>query len=244
MGLFHSRNIGFPDFSPLGTDLHCHVLPGMDDGASTMNESIRMLTEMARLGFSKIIATPHVISSLYPNTRDQIEGQVFHLQEVIFDLKLDILIEGSGEYHMDDELLGLVQKSEVIPFGQRNYLLIELPWEKPRFSYEEILREIQILGYMPVIAHPERYGWMMGNMKLYQRLKDFGVLFQLNINSLNSLYGFPSKYAAHQLIDAGMISFAGSDAHYMGHITELQKALQNSHFAKLVNSGTLLNGEL
>ena len=83
MGFFHTKNIGFPDFSPLGTDLHCHVLPGMDDGASTMNESIRMFTEMARLGFTKIIATPHVISTLYPNTKDQILGQVSHLQEIL-----------------------------------------------------------------------------------------------------------------------------------------------------------------
>jgi tyrosine-protein phosphatase YwqE len=250
MGFFRNSNNGFTDFSAIATDLHCHVLPGMDDGAATMSESLKMLTEMARLGFTKIIATPHVVSTLYPNTREQILGQVSHLQEVIEErLKaqgagLKIEIEASGEYHMDDELLGLVHGGEVIPFGKQNYLLVELPWSKPWFSYEEVLREIQAAGYRPIIAHPERYAWLMGNMKLYQKLKDMGMFFQLNLNSLNGLYGFQARMAAHQLIDAEMISFTGSDAHYMGHVNELSKVLQNKHFAKLMHSGRLLNSEL
>lgn len=248
MGFFRNNNNGLTDFSAIATDLHCHVLPGMDDGAATISESLKMLTEMARLGFTKIIATPHVVSTLYPNTRDQILGQVSHLQEVIEErLKAQgarIKIEGSGEYHMDDELLGLVHSGEVIPFGKLNYLLVELPWSKPWFSYEEVLREIQAAGYVPIIAHPERYAWLMGNMKLYQKLKDMGMFFQLNLNSLNGLYGFQARMAAHQLIDAEMISFTGSDAHYMGHVNELSKVLQNKHFAKLVHSGRLLNSEL
>jgi tyrosine-protein phosphatase YwqE len=270
MGFFRNNNNGLTDFSAIATDLHCHVLPGMDDGAATMSESLKMLTEMARLGFTKIIATPHVVSTLYPNTREQILGQVSHLQEVIEErlkaqgsgqnegLKAQgaglkegdkaqgarIKIEGSGEYHMDDELLGLVHSGEVIPFGKLNYLLVELPWSKPWFSYEEVLREIQAAGYVPIIAHPERYAWLMGNMKLYQKLIDMGMLFQLNLNSLNGLYGFQARMAAHQLIDAEMISFTGSDAHYMGHVNELSKVLQNKHFAKLVHSGRLLNSEL
>ena len=254
MGFFRNNNTDFPDFSSIGTDLHCHVLPGMDDGAATMSESLKMISEMARLGFTKIIATPHVISSLYPNTKEQILGQLSHLQEVLEERQkaegrgqmegTGIKIEASGEYHMDGELIGLVERGEVIPFGKENYLLVELPWSKPWFSYEEILREMQSAGYLPVIAHPERVPWMMGNMKLYQKLIDLGVLFQLNLNSLNGMYGFPARMAANSLIDAGMISFTGSDAHYMGHVNELPKVLHNKHFVKLMHSGRLLNSEL
>ncbi len=272
MGFFRNNNTDFSDFSAIGTDLHCHVLPGMDDGAATMSESLKMLSEMARLGFTKIIATPHVISTLYPNTKEQILGQLSHLQEVLEERQkaegrglkerlkaqgsglkegdkaqgagLKIEIEASGEYHMDGELIGLVEKGEVIPFGKRNYLLIELPWSKPWFSYEEVLREIQAAGYKPIIAHPERYSWLMGNMKLYQKLIDLGMFFQLNLNSLNGIYGFPARMAANSLIDAGMISFTGSDAHYMGHVNELPKVLHNKHFVKLMHSGRLLNSEL
>ncbi len=255
MGFFRTNNIDFPDFSALGTDLHSHILPGMDDGASTITESLRIINEMARLGYRKLITTPHVISTLYPNTKDQILGQGFHLQEFLEDERqkaegkgqieeLGIRVEVSGEYHMDGELLDLVQSGEVLPFGKENYLLIELPWNRPSFSYEEVFREIQLLGYVPVVAHPERIPWMMGNMKMYQRLIDLDLVFQLNLNSLNGLYGFASKMAAHQLIDAGMIGFAGSDVHYTGHVTELQKVLQSRHFAKLMRSGTLLNSQL
>ena len=93
MGFFRNNNNGLTDFSAIATDLHCHVLPGMDDGAATMSESLKMLTEMARLGFTKIIATPHVVSTLYPNTREQILGQVSHLQEVIEER---LKAQGSG----------------------------------------------------------------------------------------------------------------------------------------------------
>lgn len=244
MGIFRYKKKTYPDFSMLGTDLHNHVLPGMDDGSATMEESLKILREMAKTGFRKIIATPHVISSIYPNTKDQILGQMYHLQDIIKQEGINIEVEASGEYHMDQELLAKVQEDEVIPFGRNKYLLIELPFQKPSFSCEKILLQIQMLGYQPVIAHPERYVWLMGNMKQYEKLKDQGFLFQLNINSLNGLYGFPARITARRLIDAAMIAFTGSDVHHSGQVAELKKVLSDKHFERLVNSGNLLNGEI
>jgi tyrosine-protein phosphatase YwqE len=157
---------------------------------------------------------------------------------------IQIEVEASGEYHMDYEFLGKVMEGEVIPFGNKKYLLIELPFQKPTYSIEEILLQTQLAGYEPVIAHPERYFWLMGKMKLYEGLKDRGMFFQLNLNSLSGFYGFPAKVAANRLIDAGMIDFAGSDAHYYGHLLVLQKVLHNRHFIKLIQSNKLLNSSL
>lgn len=244
MGLFNKIRLSYSDFSQIGIDLHSHILPGMDDGSSSLGESLKMLREMERIGFSKIITTPHVISALYPNTKEQILGQVYHLQDIIRQEGIQLEVEASGEYHMDYEFLGKVQGGEVIPFGKKKYLLIELPFQKPTFSIEEILYQTQLLEYEPVIAHPERYVWLIGKMKLYKGLKDRGMFFQLNLNSLAGLYGFPAKVAANQLIDAGMIEFVGSDAHHTGHLLELPKVLYNKHFVKLLQSNKLLNSIL
>lgn len=244
MGLFSKIKPIHSDFSFLGTDLHSHVLPGMDDGSPSMGESLKMLRAFAEAGFRKIITTPHVNSALYPNTKEKILGQMYVLQDRIVQEGIPITLEVSGEYHMDFEFLGKVQSGEVIPFGKPNYLLVELPFQKPSFSYDEILYQVQLSGYEPVLAHPERYVWLMGNKRLYSGLKNRGVHFQLNMNSLSGLYGFPIKLAAHQLIDAGMIDFIGSDAHYSGHVTDLQRVWQNSHFTKLVQSNNLRNADL
>lgn len=241
MALFNLIRKSLGDFSMIGVDLHSHVLPGMDDGSPSLSESLKMLREMEKMGFRKIITTPHVISDMYPNSTEQILGQLYHLREIIGQEGIQIDVEATGEYHMDYQFLKRVKSSEVIPFGEKNYLLIELPFQKPGFSYLEILYQTQLSGYEPVIAHPERYVWLFGKIKLYQELKDRGMLFQLNLNSLNGLYGLPIRMAANQLIDAGMIDLVGSDAHHTGHLKDLLKVLNNKHFHKLVQSGKLLN---
>jgi len=244
MGFFKKDRLFYPDFSLIGTDLHNHVLPGLDDGSPSLAESLKMLREMERIGFRKIIATPHVISALYPNTKEQILGQVYHLQDIIIQEGIRLEVQASAEYHLDFEFLGKVQGGEVIPFGKKNYLLIELPFQKPTFSIREILYQTQLSGYEPIIAHPERYVWLMGKMKQYEELKNWGMLFQLNLNSLSGLYGFPAKIAANKLIDAGMVEFTGTDAHHFGQLVELQKVLNNRHFSKLMQSVSLYNSLL
>lgn len=244
MGLFTKNKMLLSDFSQIGTDLHSHILPGLDDGSSSLAESLKMLREMERIGFRKIITTPHVISDLYPNTRENILGQLYHLQDRIAQHGIRLEAEASGEYHLDREFPGKVQRGEVIPFGKNKYLLVELPFQKPALPIDEILDGTQHAGYEIVIAHPERYAWLMGKMKLYEGFKNRGIFFQLNLNSLAGRYGFPAKVTANQLIDAGMIEFAGSDAHHTGHLLELSDVLRNKHFAKLVHSGKLLNSSL
>ncbi|MFA6126217.1 MAG: CpsB/CapC family capsule biosynthesis tyrosine phosphatase [Bacteroidales bacterium] len=241
MGLFNKTKISYSDFSSIRTDLHSHLLPGLDDGSSSMAESIKMIRELIRIGYTRVIATPHVISALYPNSKEKILGQLYHMQDVINKEGIQVEVEASAEYHLDDEFLAKVESGEVLPFGKENYLLVEFPFYKPSFSPDIILSRTIQAGYRPVIAHPERYGWMMGKMKLYEGLKDQGVLFQLNLNSLSGMYGFPVKMMANKLVDAGMVDFAGTDAHYLGHLLELRKLLPNKYFVKLVESGRLMN---
>jgi protein-tyrosine phosphatase len=244
MGIFTGKKSAVKDFSVIGTDLHSHVLPGLDDGSPSMEESLKMLEGFAEAGFRKIITTPHVSTAAYPNTRDRILGQLYHLREVAAEKGIPLELEASAEYHLDYEFTERVQTGEVIPFGEKNYLLVELPFLKPGFDFEAVLFRLLVEGYQPVIAHPERYVWMMGRMNYYSRLIERGMLFQVNINSFNGMYGFPIRMAARRLLDAGMISFIGSDAHYLGQVKALTGLLHNHRFARLVESGTLLNATL
>ena len=203
-----------------------------------------MLEAWVALGFRKVITTPHVISALYPNTAERILGQMYALREKIGDWGLGIELEASAEYHLDYEFMGRVEREEVIPFGDRNYLLLELPFQQPSYSIEQILYDVQLAGYEPIIAHPERHNYLSAQFSKYEKLKDRGTMMQLNLNSLNGLYGVPARKAAEKLIDAGMIDLVGSDAHHVAHLVDLRKLLRNKYFLRVLESGNLKNSEL
>ena len=244
MSIFKKKIEGLENFSSLGVDFHSHVIPGIDDGSSSLEESLKMLQLWIDMGFKKIIASPHVITALYPNTKDIILSQMYHLKEVIHDKKLPIEFEATAEYRLDFEFLERMEKGELIPFGRGNFILIELPFQKPAFSIEEIIFEIETTGYQPILAHPERYLYLSADFKKYQAMKDRGLLFQLNANSLNGLYNGLVKRTAEKLIKNNMVEFICSDAHYCQHLTEMNKLLKNRHFNMLVESGMLRNNEL
>ena len=243
MSLF-KKTPSLKDFSFLIVDLHSHVLPGIDDGSPSMEESLKMLNSWVELGYKKIITTPHVIHALYPNTKERILGQMYHLQDVIKENNIPLELEASAEYHLDYEFKDKLNSGEVIPFGKEKYLLVELPFQKPSYSFEEILFDISIAGYEPILAHPERYAYLANNFSEYEALKDRGLLLQVNMNSLTGLYGKQAQKIAERLIKENMVEFAGTDAHHNFHLKEVKKILRNSHFHKLVDSGNLRNAEL
>ncbi len=266
--MFRKSNITYPDFSVIGTDLHSHLLPGLDDGAATLEDSLEMIAMMAKMGYRKLITTPHVVAAYYPNTRERIEGQMYALREEI-DQETERLgdqetvrprdqetvrprdqeterleVFASGEYHLDEGFLGLLEKGEVIPFGKERYILIEFPWRAYPANIGEILSEIDKSGFCPILAHPERVPYLAMKFKSYETLKDQGLLFQLNLCSLTGLYGWPIRMVAEKLITAGMVEVVGSDAHHQAQVRELAKVLKSRHFTMLVDSGRLLNPTL
>ncbi len=244
MQFFRKKIEGLENFSTLGVDFHNHVLPGIDDGSPTLEESLKMLQLWIDMGFKKIITSPHVITALYPNTKDIILGQMHHLKEVIDVNNMPIELEATAEYRLDFEFLERMEKGELLPFGPNNFILIELPFQKPAFSIEEIIFEIESAGYQPILAHPERYIYLYSDFKKYQAMKDRGLLFQLNANSLNGFYNGLVKRTAEKLIKNNLIEFICSDAHHCHHLTEMNKLLKNRHFNKLLESNLLRNIEL
>ncbi len=231
------------DLSPLVTDMHSHLIPGIDDGAPDMATVLALLEQMAGLGFRKIITTPHIMADLYKNNEEIIRKGEAEVKKAIKEAGLNIAFEAVAEYLVDEGFAPMVKGKKLMTFGD-NYVLIELPYYSPPQNLSELLFEMQVAGYKVILAHPERYVYWHGQFPKLEELKDREVFFQLNTISLSGYYSLPTKKISERLIDAGMIDFLGSDMHSFQYFKLLEKALYEPALEKLLNSGKLKNSGL
>lgn len=231
------------DLSILGTDIHSHFIPGIDDGARTMEDSLNLLRAMHEFGYRKVITTPHVMSDHFRNTREGILSGLDSLRNALSKEDLGIEVEAAAEYYLDFDLERKLKEEELLTFGKK-YLLFELSFMNPPDNLYHFIFEAQMKGYKPVLAHPERYPFWIQKFEEYEKLTDKGVLLQLNINSVTGYYSPAVKVLAEKLIKGGMISFLGSDCHHAGHIQLMQRAVKEKALAQLMASGKLLNPTL
>lgn len=231
------------DLSVLGVDVHSHFIPGIDDGAQTLSQSIELLTAMRALGYRKVITTPHSMADGYRNTPEIILGGLDKLRREVERVGLDIEVEAAAEYYLDHDLDPKVERREVLSFGH-NHLLFELPFISEPVMLKQVVFQMQTQGYRPVLAHPERYAFWYNDLSRYTELKERGVLFQLNLVALSGAYGPKAREIAERLIDAGAYEFLGSDCHHMGHVEAIRNTLTRPYLHKLIGSGKLLNNTL
>ncbi|MFN3875153.1 MAG: tyrosine-protein phosphatase, partial [Flavobacteriales bacterium] len=213
---------GPADLSVLGCDVHSHLIPGIDDGARTLEQSIELLRAMEQLGYRKAITTPHSMADGYRNNPEVILGGLERLRAEARSQGLAIDVDAAAEYYLDHELEHKVARREVLTFGD-NLLLFELPFISEPQVLAAMVFQMQTQGYRPVLAHPERYGYWHGDFSKYERLKERGVLFQLNVVALSGAYGPRAREAAERLIDAGAYELLGSDCHNMNHNEAIRK---------------------
>lgn len=238
--LFKKKITPLKDLSALKTDIHSHLIPGIDDGAKTMEESIELIQELYKLGFRKLIITPHIMSDYFRNTPEIITHGLEQLRGELKNQQIDIEIEAAAEYYFDFEFLSKVEQGNLLTFGD-NYLLFELSYFSPPELLYDVIFKLQTSGYKPILAHPERYSYWHNNFDAFTKLKDKGVLFQLNINSLTGIYSHRTQKVAEQLVKRGMIDFVGTDTHNNESIKALNKALSNKYLIELLESGDLMN---
>ncbi len=227
----------------LTADLHSHILPAIDDGAASLEESIAMLKTIKEAGYNKVITTPHIMADIYRNTPKIIREKLTLLRDKIALQGLDIEINAAAEYYLDDGFLEHLTSGDVLSFGD-NYLLFETSYMERPINLEEIIFEIQAAGFKPVLAHPERYRYISDLEKEYSKLKEFGVLFQLNLNSLIGGYGKSAKQKAEFLVKKGWVDFLGSDAHSVKHIEGIKKMKNLDIFDTIFKNNTILNDNL
>lgn len=204
------------------TDIHNHILPGIDDGAQNIEDSIALIQKYGELGITDFIATPHIMNDFYPNTPDTIHEALNKLKTALKEEGLEkVKIRAAAEYMMDQGFLEILQKEKLLCLSE-NYVLVEMSYFQPPINLNEILFQLQTQGYRPVLAHPERYAYFHSKkLEKFEELKDRGCFFQLNLLSLTGHYGKQIGQVANQLLDLKMIDFTGSDTHQPRHLEKL-----------------------
>lgn len=221
------------DLSDLGVDVHSHLIPGIDDGAQTKDQTLGMLLKFKELGYKKVITTPHIISDLYRNTPEIILAGWKEVLAMVNEHQLDIEVEVAAEYFLDEFLLEKVLKKEVLSFGENN-VLFELSFSSPPNQLAELVFAMKTNGYVPVLAHFERYPYYFSNAEeVITDLRMKGVKLQLNLNSLTGHYGPQVRKQAELMIDNGWVDLVGSDCHRIDHLNLLERNLTLNYFHKL-----------
>ena len=232
------------DLSVLKCDIHSHFIPGIDDGAQTIDDSVALIKSFYDLGYKKVITTPHILADGYPNTPEIILRGLEKVRVALKHENIPVQIDAAAEYYIDFDFDRKIEQEKLLTFG-KNYLLFEVSYLNPPDNLEQIIFKLLTSGYKPVLAHPERYNFWHSNFAKYGQLKEKGLLFQLNINSLTGYYSHATKKIAEQMIEKNMIDFLGSDCHHSGHVSLIKRdAVYEKALHKLIESGKLLNGAL
>lgn len=221
-----------PDRS-LKVDFHSHLLAGIDDGCPDWSFTLRCLETLKEQGIAHIITTPHILSGLYPNTPEIIQTKLEELIAMPEFQALDIKLEAAAEYYVDEWFMEeLAKNTEFLTFGSRHILIETNYVEKPPYL-EEAIFQLILNGYKVVYAHPERYHYLLKNFKLFERIHDTGVLFQLNLMSMTGHYGPQVKAAADFLIENKFVDLVGSDIHKPEHAQLIGRLKRSEDYARI-----------
>jgi tyrosine-protein phosphatase YwqE len=226
------------NYSSIGVDMHSHVLPGIDDGAQTPEESIVLIRRMMDLGIKKVIATPHIMADYYKNTPESINNALLMLKEELAKEGIDLPVEAAAEHFFDETFERRIDEDKLMIIG-KNYVLFEFSFISFPVNYLDVVQKLRDKGYKPILAHPERYPYM--SMDQFRQLRTFGCDFQLNTISLTGYYGKETKKIAETMVDEQLINFISSDMHHPRHADALAKALEMPYVEKLLSGYPLKN---
>lgn len=214
-------------------DIHNHLLPGIDDGAKTIDQTNILIAQMKELNIHSAIATPHTFSAHWDNTPESIKTAFGIATES--KANQSFLKGFASEYMLDISLIERVKREPLLCI-HKNYILVEFPLFSRPINLYDMLFEIKIRDYKIIIAHPERYLYFHNSMKKYEKLKEYGVYFQLNLLALVGYYGKDVKKIAERLLENGMYDFTGTDIHNEGHIQQfISNPIQFSNKNKIVD---------
>jgi protein-tyrosine phosphatase len=229
------------DLSGLGVDLHSHLIPGIDDGAKTMEDSIMLIKGLRQLGFKKIITSPHIMSGGYNNTPEIILSGRDKVREEIKAQGIDVDFDAWAEYYLDETIMPKIEARNLLTMGD-NYVLVELSYLMKSFSTTSYFYSLITNGYKVVLAHPERYPYYHSDdLDEYKMLKDHGVFFQVNIASLTGTYGQGARNIAEKLIDNNMVDFIATDLHNTRHLGYINASVKLPYMEKIINYDKLMN---
>jgi len=229
------------DPSPkIKTDIHSHLIPGIDDGSQSLEESLDILRQMSSLGYEKVITTPHIMADTYRNSSKTILDGLAILRKSIIDKKIDIKVDVAAEYYFDEALIDRLNDGDILTAGD-GYLLFETSYISKPINFDDVVFHISTKGYRPLLAHPERYGYISNPKKIYTQMKDMGIYFQLDINSLGGHYGKQAFDLSRYLIDCGMVDFLGSDIHHKKQVEYLKGVFGGEYYHTIWKKNKIKN---
>lgn len=236
MFFFNKPKPSLADLIPDGyVDIHSHLLPGIDDGAKDPQHSLKLVKSLKEYGFSEFITTPHVLTGVWNNTREGITTTEQEAKKFLLEQGIQNPFKAAAEYIMDDAFTQLF-KSEPLLTLKDNYVLVEMSYINAPIQLYDIIYELQVAGYKPILAHPERYLFYHRKFEEYYKLKKAGCKFQINLSSVTGYYGKEVLVIAQKLIEEDMIDFAGSDVHHERHVESYKSKVQLKKTDRLVNA--------
>lgn len=233
------------DLSILGSDMHSHLLPGIDDGSPDCATSLTLISGLQELGYRQFITTPHIMGDVHKNDAASI-GEAHHkLNAALQQEGLAVPVKAAAEYYLDDHFDELLAKNIPLLTIKDNWVLVEFSFVTIPMNVKDKLFDLQIKGYKPILAHPERYNYLISQKHWYDELKEAGCFFQLNLLSLTGYYGKIPHELAQYLIKKKYINFLGTDLHHERHLEALRSSSTiMTGVQTLLDSGQILNSSL
>lgn len=225
------------------TDIHCHVLPGIDDGSPDVSTSVELIQRMRSWGINRIIATPHVTQASFENTPETMGNALKSLKEELKKNNIEIDITHSAEYRIDELFLSHLNDGTIVPMPN-NYLLVENSFIQEPWNLDQLLFDLKVKGYKPILAHPERYMYYYLKKDRYKTIHNTGTKLQINILSIAGHYGKDEKRIAFELIEKGLVDFIGTDLHNHRHADAIEEFLASKDYRKIKDRLPLLNNSI
>lgn len=234
-----------PIFESLSVDMHSHLVPHVDDGSRSIEETLECMRVMQQVGYKQMYITPHFQYPRFPNKEDDITNRYNRLCDDLKENGVTMQMMGiGGEYRIDDSFADRVANPQFLQIGQKNkYLLVELSLHQIRMGIEETIFDLMMKGYDVILAHPERYPYYSSTSRKLQNLKEQGVYFQCNVLSLSGFYGEAAQSKAYAFIENDWVEFLGTDMHNTMYADALLECAANKKVQKLMQTHTFLNSK-
>lgn len=245
LSIFKRKTPTPPDLSSLVTDMHSHLLPGIDDGSPTSKASVELIKGLIDLGYQKFITTPHILWDIYKNDLETIEPSNEALQHALRENNIKAPVKFAAEYFLDYHIDELIEDQEPLLTIKDNIVLTEFSFVSAPLDLKEKLFALQMAGYQPLLAHPERYTYFARDLSVYDELREAGYYFQPNLLSFTGYYGKIPMEIAYHLVEKKYVDFLGTDLHHIRHLQALRAATELTDTIKsLEDAGILMNSTL
>jgi len=194
-------------------DLHCHILPGLDDGPEDLETSLEMARVAAADGIRVIVASPHALNGVYQNSRETILQKVKEFRDALKAAGIPIILLPGADIHFDSDLEGKLERHEVLAVNDRTYLLLELPRQFLPPNLEDALFKLKVRGYVPILTHPERNVRLQTDLDVLGDLVSLGAVIQITAMSLTGGFGKRARHCARHWLEQGWVHLMATDAH-------------------------------